>query len=688
MRATSGVWRLLASVAATVTGLACASSTPPGPPSASSPSQTGAPAAVPRFASAPEAHALLLQAEDRRAYDAALLGAAAKSPDASVRSHAALAAGRIGDDRGRALAEGLVSDSAPEVRSAAAFACQLLEDGGATPALIPLLSDSDPAVAGSAARAIGALGRGDGEDALVAAVPKVAAPEPRASLLESLWRFADDASTSAALAYASDPDVHVRRAALYVLSRKPIEKSRPALTAALADSDGDIAAGAARGLGILASKDSVGPLAGALDSGKLHLVTSSLNALEAILEKNPGVVVEPDRRARILALSQDANPNLAIPAIALLRQFVGSDREALSRVWSVAMSGQGRRRQVALLSAVAALRDRAKPALDAAAGSAEAPLRAAAAESLSYLPDATAAPYRAKLAADADPLVRIAVLSSIQTEESARNNRALIDAASSDPDSGVRASAVEALALGSDASVVPGLREAVRRAGNDAAPDVPIAAIAAAEKVRSVPGAREVVEAAYQSPKTLVQRLARRSLVRNFRADPSAFPAPEYKISRTPADYAAILAEAAKPWKADVETARGTFTMTMRGDAAPLTVANFLDLARKGYFDGVAIHRVVPDFVVQDGDPTGTGNGGPGYEIRDENNRIPYGTGTVGMALAGPDTGGSQWFVTHAPQPHLDGIYTVFAQVTAGQDVVERIEQWDRITRVTVSSGP
>jgi cyclophilin family peptidyl-prolyl cis-trans isomerase len=115
---------------------------------------------------------------------------------------------------------------------------------------------------------------------------------------------------------------------------------------------------------------------------------------------------------------------------------------------------------------------------------------------------------------------------------------------------------------------------------------------------------------------------------------------------------------------------------------------NFVNLARRNYFDGVRIHRVVPNFVLQDGDPTGTGNGGPGYEIRDEINPIEYGEGTVGMALSGPDTGGSQWFVTHAPQPHLDGIYTVFGQVTEGQEVVERTEQGERILRVTVVEGP
>ena len=106
------------------------------------------------------------------------------------------------------------------------------------------------------------------------------------------------------------------------------------------------------------------------------------------------------------------------------------------------------------------------------------------------------------------------------------------------------------------------------------------------------------------------------------------------------------------------------------------------------FFDGVAIHRVVPNFVLQDGDPTGTGNGGPGYEIRDELNPLEYRRGTVGMALSGPDTGGSQWFVTHSPQPHLNALYTAFGQVVSGQDVVERIEQGDRIVRVTVSESP
>ena len=112
-----------------------------------------------------------------------------------------------------------------------------------------------------------------------------------------------------------------------------------------------------------------------------------------------------------------------------------------------------------------------------------------------------------------------------------------------------------------------------------------------------------------------------------------------------------------------------------------------MDLARKGFFNGVAIHRVVPDFVVQDGDPRGDGEGGPGYTIRDELNQLPYLRGTVGMALDWKDTGGSQFFITHSPQPHLDARYTVFGHVVNGIELVDRIQPGDVIRRVQIWDG-
>jgi cyclophilin family peptidyl-prolyl cis-trans isomerase len=136
-----------------------------------------------------------------------------------------------------------------------------------------------------------------------------------------------------------------------------------------------------------------------------------------------------------------------------------------------------------------------------------------------------------------------------------------------------------------------------------------------------------------------------------------------------------------------IDTDKGAIEIELAILDAPITVDNFMSLARKGYFNGLAIHRIVPDFVVQDGDPRGDGEGGPGYTIRDELNQRPYLRGTVGMALDWEDTGGSQFFITHSPQPHLDARYTVFGHVVDGMDVVERLVVGDIVRRVRVRDG-
>ena len=137
--------------------------------------------------------------------------------------------------------------------------------------------------------------------------------------------------------------------------------------------------------------------------------------------------------------------------------------------------------------------------------------------------------------------------------------------------------------------------------------------------------------------------------------------------------------------KALVSTPKGSFTIELLPDEAPLNVDSFVQLARRGYFKGITFHRVVPNFVIQGGDPRGDGNGGPGYQIRCEVNEVPYERGAVGMALSGKDTGGSQWFVTHSRQPHLDGGYTVFGRVVAGMDVVDKITRGDVIRSVVIT---
>lgn len=155
------------------------------------------------------------------------------------------------------------------------------------------------------------------------------------------------------------------------------------------------------------------------------------------------------------------------------------------------------------------------------------------------------------------------------------------------------------------------------------------------------------------------------------------------QILNTNADY--LRAVSRKNAKAILTTEKGSFTIEFLPADAPLTVDNFIKLAKSGYFNGVAIHRVVPNFVMQDGDPHGDGNGGPGWQIRDEINMAEYGRGAVGMALSGKDTGGSQWFVTHSPQPHLDGGYTVFGRVSqADMKIVDNLVRGDKILKVQI----
>jgi len=156
------------------------------------------------------------------------------------------------------------------------------------------------------------------------------------------------------------------------------------------------------------------------------------------------------------------------------------------------------------------------------------------------------------------------------------------------------------------------------------------------------------------------------------------------QTANTDADYRRAIARIGKVTRATVTTTKGRFIIEFLPADAPLTVDNFVQLARKGYFNGQRIPRVVPNFVIQAGDPRGDQNGGPGYQIRCEINEVPYERGSVGMALSGKDTGGSQWFVTHSPQPHLDGGYTVFGRVVSGMNVVDRIARGDIIRNVTV----
>lgn len=160
------------------------------------------------------------------------------------------------------------------------------------------------------------------------------------------------------------------------------------------------------------------------------------------------------------------------------------------------------------------------------------------------------------------------------------------------------------------------------------------------------------------------------------------------QILNANADYLRAVSRKNDSVRAVLTTDKGAFTIEFAPEDAPLTVDNFIKLARTNYFNGLAVHRVVPNFVMQDGDPRGDGNGGPGWSIRCEINLLEYERGAVGMALSGKDTGGSQWFVTHSPQPHLDGGYTIFGRVNeTDMKIVDSIVRGDKILSVKIIEG-
>ncbi|MBN2587018.1 MAG: peptidylprolyl isomerase [Candidatus Fermentibacteraceae bacterium] len=147
-----------------------------------------------------------------------------------------------------------------------------------------------------------------------------------------------------------------------------------------------------------------------------------------------------------------------------------------------------------------------------------------------------------------------------------------------------------------------------------------------------------------------------------------------------------MLIDVDRVYRVTIETEIGDIELELYPEYAPKTVNNFVFLAKEGFYDGIVFHRVISDFMIQGGDPTGTGRGGPGYRFEDEfqGNPLKHDTGVISMANAGPDTNGSQFFITHSPQPHLNGRHTVFGKVISGQEIVDSISQGDGMVRVTV----
>ena len=148
-----------------------------------------------------------------------------------------------------------------------------------------------------------------------------------------------------------------------------------------------------------------------------------------------------------------------------------------------------------------------------------------------------------------------------------------------------------------------------------------------------------------------------------------------------------MIIDSSKQYTATIETEKGNIVLELFASDVPVTVNNFVFLAREGFYDHTTFHRVIPDFMAQGGDPTGTGTGGPGYKFADEFTKHTHVAGALSMANSGPNTNGSQFFITYEPQPHLDHKHSVFGQLTQGTEVLKLLKNGDTLVRITIEES-
>ncbi|HEY6122708.1 MAG TPA: peptidylprolyl isomerase, partial [Pyrinomonadaceae bacterium] len=693
-----------------------------------------------RIASLPNPVLLrIMRAEDERRWDRDLVELSA-DPSPAVRQRAALAAGRIGDERAVPLLIPLVkSDSAEKVRAMAAFALGEVESPGAIDALSAQLADkqqpfevraravealgkiaaalpkSDEALKKSVGTSIlqtlefeGALGeKGENEVILLALTAALRArPEGSGAVISKFLNHSESrirADAANALArlkvtggndrlrnlLTTDPDPIVRANAVRVLAATDEKNAVDAIVERLSDGDERVRVSAIRALGTLKGDKAAKALAAlncerrAVQIGKrlifrrdeaecLELITSLGHIFQGT--EDQGTLAKLRTwRSDISHSAPELEVALARISAADYLQHFGNEataRKAMRQDWHLASNlAQG-------LGEIAALPDETK---DKRLFSQQAiSLLRAMLDYRNATPIKRLSPRTHSEYAIPDVLRAFAEFKTTDLATVLRTHLR-------EPDVVVRATAAELLGdLPPDTANAAALIAALPIAMNDKMlNDAALAILDSLGKQNSV-AANDAVKTALSSNDYLVRKRAITLLKANAIGDFSARLGTVQTRNRT-ADYRRALSRIGRSVRATITTNRGPFVIELLPAAAPLTVDNFVELAKRGYFNGITFHRVVPNFVIQGGDPRGDGNGGPGYQIRCEINQEPFERGAVGMALSGKDTGGSQWFVTHSPQPHLDGGYTVFGNAILGMGVVDAIVRGDVIRKIQIT---
>ena len=624
-----------------------------------------------------------------------------RDPEARVRRRAALAAGRVRLAQAiEPLSALLASDEEFEVRQMAAFALGLIGDLTARPALVTALADPNPIVQGRAAEALGLIGdRTEASAGLISAMvqmhvkagalqgiqpddltyPLAPAAEAVRLGVYALVQLGIYEPLAAATLDASGAPVSRWWPIAYAFQRLGDPRGAAALLALLNTEGRYTAAFAARGLGAMRATQATDALRRIVQERRRDpaVVVQAIRALAAL-----GDGASADALTAVIA-DEKADPAMRLDALTALGTLRAGNVDLLLDLLSESWPPM---RAAAMRALAAVDPDAFLTALSGLDPDRDRVVRAAQAAALGMLTAEQAEPRLMAMLRDPDQRVVPAVLAALVRLKPLGVEQVLLAHLKTD-DFVVRATAATGLGELKVASAAPALVEAFRAGQRENTYVARAAAMAALVKL-GAEVARPVLEEALQDRDWAV-RVRAAALLREIGVIDSKAevirPAPaERRLAD--AEWKAALAPKFSP-HAFIETDRGTIEIELAVLDAPVATASFMDLARRGFFNGVAIHRVVPDFVVQDGDPRGDGEGGPGYTLRDEINQRPYLRGTVGVALDWPDSGGSQFFITHSPQPHLDARYTVFGHVVNGMDVVDRIQPWDVIRRVRIWDG-
>ncbi len=630
--------------------------------------------------------AMLVMLSDRKAYQP-ILASEALGGGIETRRQTALAVARIGDPRGGAVLESLLADPAVEVRRASAFGLGELGEQGypVEKVLLGVVTDADRETGRLAVE--GLAKSGTPLEVVIARLIEAPSQELFPRLLPSLFRFDGDGLESNgmvrwAMQGLREPGSAERAMAAYALGRNPRPEGLDALRSLLTDEDTWIRSMAARGVGRVGDRSDIERLRALLDDPAAGPIIQTLRSARRLIDD--GKAAPPrDWQPRLLELMVDPRPGVRLTAIEASTAWL-LDEELGTVLAQLVVSGARRERELALLALAEGEDPRAAALLVRMAGEADPVLRSAAAQAAGFF---RAAEVLEGLASDDHPGVRRTVLETrLAGEPAAVEEWARTGLKDRDPT--VRAAALE-WAVENPTIEMEKVFVAMADSWRDRLPDARITGVRAlAARAEVTPTERGgiivLLEELALDDEYLVRRRAAQALVGLKRARPAI----GVVRTRKPIEvYREIVQRTARPRRVTLETEHGAIELELACPEAPLTCLNFLQLAAQGYFEGLSFHRVVPDFVVQAGDPRGDGWGGPGYAIRDEINTLRYDRGVVGMALSGPDTGGSQFFITLAPQPHLDGGYTIFGRVVAGDSVLDRIVQGDRILRIVEAAA-